>query len=239
MISLQFNDVDKLYKELDKKILGIQEVISPSSKNQIAKAIFTVTSKKFVKDFALASKANPQKYFHMYEDGYVGNASKKLYTMKRANVISGNLTISFNYKKAKQPNKIPLGLKSKKGKTITAKSIFYNRAEAMESGRPISFTTKKYIAFLSKRDDNVHFLPPRYVVNIMNPGGRKTNGSFEKFATNWYAKKTKTLLNSSRLLSDIQSSVAVALSQKGAGPESVKSAIRNTTEKYSQGVIEL
>jgi hypothetical protein len=239
MILFQFNGVDKLYKELDKKISGIEEVISPSSKNQIAKAIFTITSKRFIKDFSIASKANPQKYFHMYEDGSVGNAAKKLYTMKRANVVSGNLTISFSYKKATQPNRIPLGLRSRKGKAVTAKSIFYNRAEAMESGKPISFTTKKYIAFLSKRDDDIHFLPPGYVVNIMNPGGKKTTGSFEKFATAWYSKQTKTLLKSSRLLSDIQVSVARALSQKSGGPTNVRNAIKATSEKYSQGVIEL
>lgn len=238
MISFRFKGVDKLYKELERKVLGVEEVISPASRNQIAKAIFTITSKRFIKDFSMASKADAHKYFHMYEDGYVGSIPKKLYTIKRANVVGGNLTISFGYKKASQPNRIPLALRSRKGRSVTAKSIFYNRAEVMESGKPISFTTKKYIAFLSKTGD-IQFLPPQYVVNIMNPGGKKTTGAFEKFTTAWYSKQTKTLLKSSRLLSDIQASVAKALSQKGGGPINVKEAIRVTSEKYSQGVIEL
>jgi len=240
MISLQFKGMNKVYQEIDNKILGTQEIISPTSKNQIAKAVFTITSKRFIKDFAIASKANPKKYFHVYEWGSNGNPTQKLYILKRERIVSGNLIVKFDYKKSKKPVPISPKLKASRGKkSISSRSVFANKAEVMESGKPVIFSTKNYLIFFSKSDEKVHFLPPETVVHIMNPGGKATTGSFEKFAVSWYKTKMNPTIYSSRLIIDIEKSVVRSLRTKGAGRNSVKEAIKITTEKYSQGVVEL
>jgi hypothetical protein len=240
MISLQFRGMDKVYKEIDNKILGTQEILSTASKNQIAKAVFTITAKRFIKDFSVASKSNPKKYFHVYEWGATGNVAQKLYTLKRERVFSGNLVVKFEFLKSKKPVPVAPELKSSKGKkSISAKSVFANKAEVMESGKPVRFSTKNYIIFFSKSDGKVNFLPPETVVNIMNPGGKSTTGSFEKFAISWYKTKGIAAVNSSKLIPDIGNAVSRSLRNKGAGRNASKEAIRITTEKYAQGVIEL
>jgi len=240
MISLQFKGMDKVYKEIDNKILGTKEITSPSSKNQIAKAIFTITAKRFVKDFAMASKANPKKYFHVYEWGANGNSAQKLYTIRKERITAGNLIVKFDYKKSKKFVPISPKLRASKGKrSVSSNKIFANKAEVMESGKPVTFSTKKYIVFFSKSDNKIHFLPPETVVHIMNPGGRATTGSFQKFAASWYRTKMKPTIYSSRLISDIEKSVTRSLNAKGAGKNAAREAIRVVTEKYAQGVVEL
>ena len=79
MISLQFENVDSLFKELDTKVNGISELLSVNTRTQINKAVFTITAKKFLKDFSIESSLNPKKYFHVFEWGEIGNTKEKLF----------------------------------------------------------------------------------------------------------------------------------------------------------------
>lgn len=242
MIQLQFRGIDDLWKELDNKVEGIQEIVSVKSKNDISKAVFTITSKKFLSDFALEAASNPSKYHHMFEWKKVGNKSAKLFKIKRGTLGAGNLSISFNFQKSKTQVPIPKALTTpgRTGKSVTKRHIFFDKAEVMESGRPVTFTTKQYIAFLSGGDTGrIRFVPPRTLVRINNPGGRMTAGSFDKYVTKWYSNKVDAVLKSSGLFDNIGNAVAKSLANKGSGQSKAREAIRMVTEKYSQGVTEL
>lgn len=232
MISLQFKHIDSLYKELEKKVSGIAELMTPATKNEVSKALFTLTGKKFIKDIGVAAKLDPQRFFHVYEWGQLGSPAGKLFIIKRTRVVSGNLSINFAFTKSKKNVPVPAKISSK----VKKRSIFANKAEVMESGKPVSFTTKQTIVFLSQKDGNVHFVGPRVLINIKNPGGRKTTGAFEKYAHTWYLKKSNIVLNSSGLINALSKSVTSTLNKKGAGPTEARMAIASTAQKYSQGV---
>jgi len=242
MISLQFENVDSLFKELDIKVDGISELLNASTRTQINKAVFTITTKKFLKDFSIESAFNPKKYFHVFEWGEVGNPKEKLFVIKRQSVTGPNMTIKIDFKKSKKTVPIPKELQfpsNKKGRSVSKKSIFANKAEIMESGKPVTFTTKQAIVFFSNDDKNIHFIPARTVVNIMNPGGKATKHSFTKFVEKWYATKVDQTLKSSGLFQNIENAVGNSLENLGAGKNASKEAIRLVTEKYAQGVVEL
>jgi len=240
MISLQFSKIDLLFEELDLKIEGIKELVSPTSKTQIAKAVFTITSKQFVKDFSKESIINPKKYFHMYEWNKVANNNQKLFVVKRNSVNYGNLKVGFKFKQSRTNVPIPnMPKKSNSKRSVTKKSIFANKAEVMESGKPISFTTKDYIAFLSQKDGKVHFVAPHKIVKISHPGGRGTKNSFEKFAKKWYNTKAEKVVISSRLFLNIENAVAKSLDGNKKDKKNAREAIRVVTEKYAQGVVEV
>jgi len=234
MISLQFKNIDALYKELDKKVIGIGELMKPSTKNEVSKALFTLTGKKFLKDIAIAARLDPQKFFHVFEWGQLGSPSGKLFIIKRTRVVNGNLSINFAFTKSKKNVPVPARIRNK----VKKRSVFANKAEVMESGKPVSFTTKQTIVFLSKKNGNVRFVGPGVLINIQNPGGKRTTGSFAKYANTWYLKKSNIVLNSSGLINALGKSVSSALNKKGAGPEEARIAISNTAQKYSQGVTE-
>ena len=241
MISLKFENLNDLFLELEDKVEGIEQLVSRETKAQIAKAVFTITTKRFIKDMGMQAALNPTKYFHMYEWNNVGNNRKKLFQIKRQSISEGNLKINIMYKPSKTAVPIPpeLTVPGKKGKFAKKKSIFANKAEVMETGKPVSFTTKQYIVFLSQRDNKIHFVGPNKRVRIQNPGGKLTKGAFDKFLTRWYAKEIDSVIRTSGLFDQIGKKVAISLNQKKGGKMAARTAIKNITEKYSQGVTEL
>lgn len=239
MIQLQFENVNELWSLIDRKITGIEELVSSSSKNEIAKAVFTITSKRFLKDLSIQAGRNPLAYHHIYEWNSVGNNNQKLFKIKRGTLNNGNLNISLSFTKSKSIVPIPPELKvpGKSGKIVKKKHIFANKAEVMESGRPVTFTTKQYIAFLSNQG-NIKFIGPNRLVEIMNPGGKKTSGSFDKFVTKWYGTKVDSTIRSSGLFQNIGKTVATTLNEKSAGKVAVREAIKKVSNLYSEGAVE-
>lgn len=239
MIQLQFENVNVLWQEIDRKISGIEEIMSDASKSEIAKAVFTITAKRFLKDFAIESNRNPLKYHHVFEWDNVGNLDQKLFKVKRKSLGRGDLRIELSFQPSKTNVPIPreLTTPSRTGKAVTRRSVFRNKAEVMESGRPVTFRTKRYIAFLSDSQE-IKFMRPRKLIQILNPGGRQVAGSFERFAERWYATKVDSTLRSSGLFKNIGKSVAIALNQKRAGKEQARQAIVRVTRAYSEGAVE-
>lgn len=109
----------------------------------------------------------------------------------------------------------------------------------MESGKPVTFTTKQAIIFFSNKTGETVFLPKRKVVKITNPGGKETKHSFTKFSEMWYATKVDSVLQSSGLFQNIETAVARSMENRGSGKYASKEAIRVVTERYAQGVVEL
>lgn len=239
MISLQVKNSKVIFDEMDLKLSALKELESKTSKSQIAKAVFTITSKQFLKDFAKQSVIDPKKYFHMYEWNSVGNNNKKLFVIKRESFAYGNLKINFKFKQSRIPVPIPSALTRSRKKTVSKKSIFANKADVMENGKPVTFTTRQYVVFVSNKDNKLHFLPPKTVVRNQNPGGRQTKFAFDKFVKRWYAIKMENVVQKTRLFENLEIAVARSLDGKGKGINQTKEAIRIITEKYAQGVSEL
>lgn len=242
MIQFKFEKsyLDDLWLTIDDKIAGVQEMANHRSKTQMNKAIFTITSKKFIKDFSMAAKKSPKRYHHMFEWGEVSNPAEKLFKITRSKVSGGALDVTFTYKKSKKPVPIPKELQApgKNGKSVSKLSVFKNKAEVMESGRPVSFTTRNYIAFLSKRG-TIQFVPPNKNISIRNPGGRLTSGAFETFAERWYETKADSAVMSSGLFRDIGREASRVMNESKRSVPKVREAIRLVTEKYAQGIVEL
>jgi len=241
MISLQFENLNEIANEIDRKYAGIAEIVNKNSQTQIAKAVFTITTKKFIKDFAVAAAGDKKRYFHMYEWNSVGNPKKKLYAIKRSGVIGGNLKIDIKFLKSNTPVPIDpiLQKPGKKGKSVTKTSVFKDMAQVMESGKPVSFTTKQYIAFVLKGDKKIHFVGPGKTIRNNNPGGTATKMAFDKFIVKWYANKVDPVILSSGLYEQIGKGVTKVLNNKKAGAAQARQVIKTVTEKYAQGVTEL
>lgn len=242
MILLQFENIQSVFKELDNKVEGIAELTSLNTLNQVGKAVFTITSKRFLKDFQKEAILKPKKYFHTYEWNAVGDNSQKLFKIKRQSLSSGNIKIRIDFAKSKKPVPINSNLKrpvNQNMRSVTKRSVFRDKAEIIESGRPVTFTTKQAIVFFSENNNEMVFLPKRTVVNITNPGGKQTTHAFTKFVEKWYATKVDSILNSSGLFQNLESAVAKSMENRGSGKNASKEAIRLVTEKYAQGVVEI
>jgi hypothetical protein len=109
----------------------------------------------------------------------------------------------------------------------------------MESGKPVSFTTKGFIAFLSKDSNSINFLPPRTNVIIRNPGGKAATGSFESFVETWYATKVDIVVRQSGLFENMGRAIARTMNETKVSAPAVRETIRVVTEKYAQGIVEL
>ena len=134
---------------INSKIKQMEIVVSPISLTEISKAIFTITTKKFLKDLNIAALTEPKKYHHLYEWGDIGKENRKLFLLKRSSIKYGNLTIDIIPLKSTKPVPINSALVSPgpTGKKVTAKSIFRNKMEIMEENKPIHMVTKKTIVF--------------------------------------------------------------------------------------------
>jgi hypothetical protein len=241
MIQLEFENLDSLWQVIGDKVIGIEEIISSRTKTQVAKAVFTITSKRIIVDFSKRANISPQKYSHMFEWESNGEPEKKLFVIRRERVANGLMTINIKYKKSSKFVPIPPQLlqPGATGKSVRSRNVFANKAEVMESGKPVSFTTKGYIAFLSKDSGKINFLPPRTFVTIANPGGKKAAGSFEAFVETWYATKVDTVVRQSGLFQNIGRAVAKTMNDSKVSAPAVRETIRIVTEKYAQGVVEL
>lgn len=239
---MQFENINLVFKELENKVDGISELTSVNTLNQVGKAVFTITSKKFLKDFQKEAILNPKKYFHVYEWNSVGDNNQKLFKIKRQSLSAGNIKIKIDFLKSKKPVPINSNLNKTLNRNmnfVSKRSVFRDKAEIMESGKPVTFTTKQAIVFFSEKNNELVFLPKRKIVKITNPGGKQTTYSFNRFVEKWYAKKADTVLNSSGLFENLETAVSRSMDNRGTGRNASKEAIRLVTEKYAQGVVEL
>ena len=220
---------------INSKIKQMEIVVSPISLTEISKAIFTITTKKFLKDLNIAALTEPKKYHHLYEWGDIGKENRKLFLLKRSSIKYGNLTIDIIPLKSTKPVPINSALVSPgpTGKKVTAKSIFRNKMEIMEENKPIHMVTKKTIVF-SPDGSNLVFVPARKVIDIMNPGGAKTAHALRDFSKIWYDTKAPMVISNSRLIQQIGNEVAKTINMQGSSAEMVYKTIKKVTSNYSQ-----
>lgn len=221
---------------VQKKINESNEIISQASLSEMAKAVFTITSKQFLKDLAHAAIQDPQRYHHLYEWLKVGNTRDKLFLMRRKTIRGGSLEIEFVPMRSTKPVPISpeLLIPGPTGKVVSSQNIFRDKMQIMESGKPIHYVTKSKIVF--PLDDSLVFVGKGKVIDIMNPGGERTTNALGSFAQNWYAVSAPAIVNQSRFMRQIANEAAKVMNGPDSSPQKVRSAIKKVSAAYSKEV---
>lgn len=236
-------DIQPIMLELNKKKSGLEEITSLTSMQEIAKAVFTISVKEFIRKTNIKAMSNPRSFHHVYEWGHIGETRYKLYEIKRTKVTGGNLTVAYRFLDSKLRVPIPESLKvpGTSGKSVKKRFVFKKKASVMESGkptRPISAPRGKALVFLGRNGSPVFIRNPKSVV-IRNPGGRYTTNSFNKHFTKWFSNPAniKSAVKNTAYLQNIEWAIAKALNVKGAGKAEVAFAIKKVSNSYSKGEV--
>jgi hypothetical protein len=239
MITLQANktDVDKIIAEASKKAKGIQELSNPFLMKEFSDAIFTVTSKAFIKALNIQAKSKPKMYHHLYEWGSPGVDSKRLFTIEKILGSNKRVVIRAMFQDSKTPVPIPTALRTpgKTGRSVTKKNVFAKKAEIMESGRPVIYRTSKNTPLAIGGE--LKFVAARTLIKNFHPGGKLVKGSFQTFFNSWFASRAESIINSSGMLKAVQAETARVLNENGAGAEKVRTAVANVYKQYSKNEV--
>lgn len=239
MIQLEITraSIDKVEEVINSKIAQLELIVSPTALTEIAKAVFTVTTKKFLDDLALAARQNPAMYHHLYEWGEVGNTAQRLFVIQRSKVQYGDLIMTIIPMQSVKPVPIPT-VESEPGDTgrsVSARAIFRDKMEIMENDTPVHIITKRTIVF-SPDGESLIFLPPGKTIDIMHPGGPQTHHALQDFSRIWFASKAEIAVEQSQLIRQIGNRVAATVNQQGSTPAQVYSTIRSVNQEYSKEI---
>ena len=236
MIKLEINQTN-LINQLNSKMAGLEEILKPSSLQEISKAIFTITGERFVLASDSYARSNKKAMHHVYEWGQVGSPDGRLFVINLLAASGGSLDIGYEFLQSKLPVPIDpqLRMPGSTGKVVNSESIFRDKAEVMESGKPVQFVAKKVLAFMG--NNGIAFIAKGTPVNILNPGGSKTKNSFHSFMVNWYVSNAGLIMDSSGFYERIVNDVALALNKNNAGSDAivVQRAIAKISQETTQG----
>jgi hypothetical protein len=241
MIKLSIDQIslNNLNKELSAKIASLDKLTQDSVLNEIARAAFVILGERFIKATDTYASVFPKKMHHVYEWKQIGNPSARLFVIERLSLLNGNLIISSKFLPSKTPVPVPseLTTPNKKGKYVSTKTIFAQKAEVMESGKAVSFAARKTLAFLGQQ--GIQFIKEGKIVNIANPGGREVKNSFTEYMVEWFEKNSQPIMDSSGLYEKIVQEVSIALNENGTGPQDIQSIITKVVDKIATNITEI
>jgi len=239
MIKLTINpkDLTNLMKEINLKVSGIEELTKPTVLQEIAKAAFTITGKRFISAVDNYSVLNPKRMHHVYEWGQIGKPNARLFVIERSRILGGNLAVSASFLPSRTSVPVPSSLQNpgRTGKSVSSRSVFRNKATVMEEGRSVTFHARKVLAFMGV--DGPTFIAPGTVVHILHPGGINARNSFGNFMQEWYFKNADAIMQSSGLYEKIALDVSLALNKQKASISQVRSVVAAITDLASEGKV--
>jgi len=242
MIQLQIDpkSIKVAEKIIVSKIGEAEEIISPVSLSEIAKAVFTITAKRFLQDLSKVSIENPHKYHHLYEWNKVGVTSQKLFLIRRTSIKYGDLQITFVPMQSKTPVPINSALlvPGKTGKVVHSIHIFRDKMRIMEENIKVHYETKRTIVF-NEFDEGLVFVPKNHIVNIMDPGGKETTGSLKQYSSYWYEMEASKVVNQSNLIKQIGNEVVKTMNSNNSSKTKVRDTIRKVVASYSKEMVEI
>jgi len=148
--------------------------------------IFSLEIKEALKEFIDASaRVNPESLHHIYEWHRTGSPDARLFDLE-CTISKGGISVEGTFT---QSTSIREG----------SKTPFYNKAEIMENGIPVKISPvyAKVLAF----DDNGEQVFTRGPVTVENPGGKSTQGSFERVFDQFFNQYfTQAFLLSSKIM---------------------------------------
>lgn len=235
MINVRVSETSSksLYAEIEKKIDGMKELNTVRTKNQILSAEFSMSAIKFVKTTNLLARSAKKHFHHVYDWNGVGAEPSRLFRIIKTQESSGTASIyyKFNNSRKKAPIAKELSTPGPSGRKVTRSGIFKRKAEIMESGKSVNFTTSRYIAF-SPKGKGIVFIPPGKSITIKNPGGADTVGSFEKHFRTWWMANFGNSLEQSGVYLKLEKNIARALNKRNAGRSAARDAIYSTLKQY-------
>ncbi len=234
MISISVNpkSINAIYLEVESKVDGMKQLLSPQSKKQFIDVAFSKSALSFVKRTNMIARSDKSSFHHVYEWGGVGNETSRLFRIIKKNNSPGYASVYYKFNNSKKPSPIDPSLRTpgKTGKFVTKSGVFKNKASVMESGSPVSFVTKRTIAIPSS--GAISFIPPGKVINIKNPGGKGTTGSFESHFRIWWTTEFSSALEKTNIPNQLEISLARALRVRGSGKSAAQNAINSTLSRY-------
>lgn len=235
-VKLEINTA-QLIEDLDGFVGNIEELANPKVLDQISRAVFSITSKRFMIDIDNYARLNPKKMHHIYEWGKIGNSTGRLFTLERSLILDGSLLISTNFLPSKLPVPInpQLLVPGKTGKAVSRRSIFSNKAKVMEKGTPVSFNAKRVLAILG--NDGTAFIAKGTRINILHPGGIQTKNAFATYLLEWYTKKGGAIMDSSGLYERIANDVSLVLSSNNPKAYDVQRTVTMIADQLDTGAI--
>lgn len=230
-------DTAQLVQDLEGYVAEIEQLTQPKALDQISRAVFSITTKRFMIDIDNYARLNPKKMHHVYEWGKIGSPRGRLFTLERSSILDGSLIISSNFLSSRMPVPInpQLLIPGRTGKAVSKKSIFANKAEVMEKGSPVSFNAKKVLAIVGS--SGVAFIAKGTKVNILHPGGLQTKNAFATYMLDWYIKNGNIIMDSSGLYERIANDVSIALSSANAGPDEIQKVVTIIANQIDTGAI--
>jgi len=216
---------------------------SSTVRTEVAKAIFTITARKFLKDLNIAAKENPKKFHHIYEWDSIGKTSEMLFLMKRAGVQAGNLKIVIVPLRSSKivPIREELSTPGPSGRKVDSEHIFKDKMKVMEEGQPVRIEVKsaKALAFVgtgpSANEQGIIFWKKeRGPIIVPNPGGDQVKGALTEFLRTWYETKAPLTFEQSGMGKKIVSRVAVVLNSNDPSISSIYNAVKEVNSSYSQ-----
>lgn len=234
MISLRITSesTNRLYAEINNKLEGARELTTVRTKTQLMNTAFSLSSLKFIKQTNALGRSAKKRFHHVYEWGGTGKESARLFRLIKKQASGGNASIYYKFNNSKKMSPIARSLKvpGPTGRIVEKSGIFKKKAEVMESGKSVSFITRKHIAFSS--GNGIVFIPPGKTISIKSPGGDSTTGSFEEHFRTWWMTNFPTSLDSAGIPQKLERNVARALSPTNAGRSSARYAIETTLGQY-------
>lgn len=124
----------------------------------------------------IEAKSNPEALHHVYEWYQTGSPSARLFDLKYS-VSNLGLSVSYNFKQSRSLSK-------------DATEPFYNKAQIMERGTPVTITPKGGGVLRFEIGGNEIFT--KNPVTVISPGGQEVAGGFNKvfdeFMTQYFAQ---------------------------------------------------
>lgn len=233
-------DLDAVLVEARKKVEGIKSLVTPYNKEQLAKAIFVVAGKDFIKHTHLVAVSNPKAFHHIYEWNKVGKENARLFKLVRSQVSGGRMTIKTQFTKSNTlvPISKQLSTPGKTGKSVKSKYIFKDKASIMESGKPVRISAKASDYLAINSSSGPKFIKKPQSVIVRNPGGVQVKNSFTKLTKEWFKNPAniEKSLASCGMLIKLERELAKELNRNNAGKERASYVIKKVTDAYSKGI---
>jgi len=214
---------------------GLQELTKSSVLQQVSRAVFSLTSERFMIDVDNYARRNPKKMHHVYEWGKIGSPQGRLFVLERSAILGGSLLITSSFLPSKMP--VPINPEllqpGKTGKIVTARNIFRNKAEVMENGTPVSFTAKRVLAFTG--GSGLAFIAPGTKIDILHPGGIQTKNAFATYMLEWYTKNANLIVDASGYYDRLANDVTNVLNSKNPSILAIRTAVKNISDQIDVG----
>lgn len=226
------NSENMMYAEIRNKVDGIKELKSARTKTKLLDVAFSKSALKFVRKTNMMARSNKSMLHHVYEWEGSGQESSRLFRIIKKGGVAGSASIYYKFNNSRKRSPIDPSLKvpGATGKVVSKSGIFKNKARVMEDGTPVSFVTSRTIAIPS--ENGISFIPPGKTINIRNPGGSSTTGSFSKHFRLWWTTYFPTALDKEGIPQKLERSVASALRVKGAGRAAAAAAVSRSLGRY-------